>query len=133
VITASCQEKNNEHTISNSENYNYSPFVNYNINGDKADFVCEIEIASINYAKYYNENDSNVTGIDTSKLNTALEIRTEENGLIKIYYYPVDINFNNNWITSSNTESKKRIQVYFELFKSEKQPVALINKVELMD
>ena len=128
------QINNNRISISNSENFELSPFTNLILNKKitKHNFV--IKINKIWWSKYdLYKREAEIIGVREYELNSGL-IFTKNGDYSKHYYYPVSKNFKNkNFNDEINSNLKKDIKVkfYTTIYKTETNPIIVINCIEL--
>jgi hypothetical protein len=120
--------------ISNSQNFDLSPFTRLVLHKKITKYNFVIKVGNISASKYHNKRDAEILGVGEYDLNTALEF-TKKNDSLKHYYYPISDNFNGKYFEkeiSYNLNKNMRLKFYTTIYKTESNPIVIINCVKLL-
>tara|TARA_B110000091_G_C13635832_1_gene399099 strand:+ start:316 stop:765 length:450 start_codon:yes stop_codon:yes gene_type:complete len=135
ILFKGCKQtnKNEEIYISNSENFELSPFTNIILKENITEYNLILNINNINWSKYHNKRDALILGVDEYKLNTALSF-TKEKKSKEHYYYPISNDFDPKSfpkeINSILTKDVK-LKFYTKIYKTKTTPIIVIDSVRL--
>jgi len=133
ILISHGQNKKKPITISNSENFELSPFANVILKENITEYNLILNINNINWSKYHNKRDALILGVDEYKLNTALSF-TKEKKSKEHYYYPISNNFDPKSfpkeINSILTKDVK-LKFYTKIYKTKTTPIIVIDSVRL--
>lgn len=134
-MTGYGQANNEKILISNSKNFELSPFKNLILNKKKTKYNFVFTINKIWWSKYkLNKSEAEIIGVREYELNSGL-IFTKNEDFSKHYYYPVSKNFKDkNFNDEINSNLKKDIKVEFHttIYKTETNPIIVINCIKLL-
>ena len=129
------QINNDEIFISNTENFELSPFKNLILKKKITKYNFVFTINKIWWSKYrLNKSEATTIGVGEYELNSGL-VFTKNGDYSKHYYYPVSKNFKDkNFSDEINYDLNRYIKVefYATIYKTETNPIIVINCIKLL-